>query len=521
MSTKRPSDLYKHIYSKKPMRSFFTDMFVISVLAAAQIALVILSVWNLYKSAVYIQIALWFISLVVVVYIINKHESASYKLAWSVPILLFPAFGGIMYLYCQGRLSIFRFKKKIEIVDKEIQQLTAKFPSANREFSSSHPSGSTLVNYLNNKGFPIYSNTESVYFASGEEMYDELLKQLKNAKEYIFLEFFIVHEGKMWDSILEILKQKAAEGVDVRLIYDGMGSVTTLPRKYYKTLQRAGIRCVVFNPFVPVISTMQNNRDHRKIVAIDGTVAFTGGVNLSDEYINAVTRFGRWKDSAIMVKGDAAHAYALMFLRNWNIFQKEPDHSDRYIKKPSQRKRDGYYAPYCDSPFDDDPIARNTYLNLINRANRYIYIMTPYLILDEELESALKLAAESGIDVRIITPHHADKKYVHLMTRYSYLSLIKSGVKIYEYEPGFLHSKNILVDDECAVVGSVNFDYRSLYLHFECAQLFFDASSLSDVKKDFMNTFDISIEITEKECKKDKGFSGLICQLLRLFTPLF
>lgn len=521
MSKKSNRTVDKKIYSKKPMRSFFTDMFVISILAAAQIALVILSVWNLYKSTVYIQLALSFISLCVVVYIVNKHDSSSYKLAWAVPILIFPAFGGIMYLYCQARFSIFRFKRRIETVNDHIQKLTDKFHNANAEFSESHPAGTPLANYLCKNGFPVYSGTESVYFPSGEAMYDELLAQLKNAKKYIFMEFFIVHEGQMWDGILSILREKVKEGVDVRLMYDGMGSITTLPRKYHKTLHNYGIKCVVFNPFVPVISTMQNNRDHRKIVAIDGKVAFTGGVNLSDEYINAVTRFGKWKDSAIMLKGDAAVAYTLMFLRSWNIFQKEPDLSEEYISISAKTKQDGYYAPYCDSPFDDELVARNVYLNLINRANKYIYIMTPYLILDEELESALTMAAGSGIDVRIITPHHADKKYVHLMTRYSYPSLIKSGVKIYEYEPGFLHSKNILIDDECAVVGSVNFDYRSLYLHFECAQLLFDSPSLKDIKKDFNATFDISLEITEKNCKKDRGFPGLITQLLKLFSPLF
>ncbi|MBQ8696934.1 MAG: cardiolipin synthase [Clostridia bacterium] len=521
MSKKSQINVDKKIYSKNPMRSFFTDMFVISVLAALQIALMIVSIWNLYKTTVYVQLALSFISLLVVVYIINKHDSTSFKLAWAVPILLFPAFGGIMYLYCQVRVSTFRFKKRIEKINQQIVSMTERQRVSTEQFRLAHPSGAPLSGYLEKSGFPFYANTRSVYFPSGEAMYEELLKQLRLAEEYIFLEFFIVHEGQMWDGILEILKEKAANGVDVRLMYDGMGSITTLPRKYHKTLQKLGINTVVFNPFVPVISTMQNNRDHRKIVAIDGRVAFTGGVNLSDEYINAVTRFGKWKDSAIMVTGDAAAAYSLMFLRSWNIFRREPDTDERYIRPSTAVEGDGYYAPYCDSPFDEELIARNVYLNLINRANKYIYIMTPYLILDEELESALMLAADSGIDVRIITPHHADKKYVHMMTRYSYPALIKRGIKIYEYEPGFLHSKNILVDDKCAVVGSVNFDYRSLYLHFECAQLLYDSPSITQIKEDFTSTFDISIPITQENCKKDKGLSRLITQLLKVFSPLF
>lgn len=521
MNSKKPRVTNKKVYSKKPMRSFFTDLFVISILAALQIALVIVSIWNLYKTTVYVQLVLSFISLLVVVYIINRHDSTSYKLAWAVPILLFPAFGGIMYLYCRVRLGTFRFKRRIENIDERILSLTAKQNNATEDFRESHPSGAPLSQYLENSGFPFYANSVSTYFSSGEEMYDELIKQLSEAKDYIFMEFFIVHEGVMWNGILDILTKKAAEGVDVRVMYDGMGSLTTLPRRYHKTLASYGIKTVVFNPFLPVISTMQNNRDHRKIVAIDGKVAFTGGVNLSDEYINAVTRFGKWKDSAIMVRGDAAAAYSLMFLRSWNIFQKEPDFSDKYTVTYPEKASDGYYAPYCDSPFDEELVARNVYLNLINRASKYIYIMTPYLILDDELESALSLAADSGIDVRIITPHHADKKYVHMMTRNSYPALIKRGIKIYEYEPGFLHSKNILVDDSCAVVGSVNFDYRSLYLHFECAQLLYDSPSLMQIKEDFQKTFDISLPITKDNCKKDSGLSRLMTQLLKVFSPLF
>lgn len=352
-------------------------------------------------------------------------------------------------------------------------------------------------------------------------MYASLLEQLAKAEEYIFIEFFIVHEGVMWNSILDLLAEKAAAGVDVRMLYDGMGSITTLPRKYNKYLESRGIKCKIFNKFVPVVSTMQNNRDHRKIVAIDGKVAYTGGVNLSDEYINEVERFGHWKDAAIMVKGHAAVEYTLMFLRNWNIFEKKPVSPEYFVRDFDAPACEGYFQPYCDSPFDDKQIARNVYLSMISRANRYIYIMTPYLILDEELEAAIKLAAESGVDVRIITPHHADKIYVHLLTRNSYAGLIRSGVKIYEYEPGFLHSKNILTDDNCAVVGSVNFDYRSLYLHFECAQLFYDHPAIQELKKDFEQTFDISIEITENDCRKDKGLPRLFTQLLKLFAPLF
>ncbi len=511
----------KKQYPKNTLRSFFTDLLLISLLAAAQIVLICFSVWNLYVSVFYIQIACRVISFFVVLHIVNKRESASYKLAWSVPILLFPAFGGILYIFCQGRLSIFRFKRRIESVDNEIKTAACLEPDASEQMRINHPERASLTRYLKEAGFPLYHNTDARYFSSGEEMHASLLDALRKAKEYIFIEFFIVGEGQMLDSVLEILKQKAAEGVDVRFLYDGMGTITTLPRKYNQTLAEYGINCKVFNRFVPVISTMQNNRDHRKIVVIDGKIAFTGGVNLSDEYINLVERFGHWKDAGIMVEGDAALGYIMMFLRNWNIFEKQPECTDKYLYPMHTEDGEGYFQPYCDSPFDSERTARNVYLNLINRANRYIYIMTPYLILDEELDTAIKLAAKSGIDVRIITPHHADKKYVHLLTRSSYTELIQSGVKIYEYEPGFLHSKNILTDDTCGIVGSVNFDYRSLYLHFECAQLFYDHSALQSLKEDFERTFRISLPITEKDCKKDKGLPRFFTQLLKLFAPLF
>ncbi|MCI8589459.1 MAG: cardiolipin synthase [Clostridiales bacterium] len=508
-------------YTKKPMRSFFIDLFLIAILAAAQIVLICFYVYNLYVSVIYIEIAFRVVSVLVVIYIINKRESNSYKLAWSVPILMFPAFGGILYIICQGRLSIFRFKRRIEDVDNEIKAVSDKYPNLISSFAADHPEFAPNTEYLNRNGFPLFDHTDATYFPNGESMYASLLEELAKAEKYIFIEFFIVHEGVMWNTILDLLVQKVKDGVDVRMLYDGMGSITTLPRKYNKYLESLGIKCKIFNRFVPAVSTMQNNRDHRKIVAIDGKVAYTGGVNLSDEYINVVERFGHWKDAAILVKGAAAAEYTLMFLRNWNIFEKNPESPANYLCMHKADRNIGYFQPYCDSPFDDKQVARNVYLNLINRANHYIYIMTPYLILDEELDSALKLAAESGVDVRIITPHHADKVYVHIMTRNSYAELIKSGVKIYEYEPGFLHSKNILTDDRCAVVGSVNFDYRSLYLHFECAQLFYDHPAIKDLKKDFEDTFKISIEITENDCRKDKGFSRIFAQLLKLFSPLF
>ncbi len=511
------TDKYKHI----SRRTFFTDLLIVGILAMAQIILLILYAWHLFRAVAIIEIASRFLSIFVVIYVINKRESNSYKLAWIVPILLFPAFGGILYVFCQGRIGIFAFKKKILDTEKLIYHAVCDIPDASEEFEKQYPEYKPRTEYLKKSGFPMYSGTDTKYYPSGEDVFDDMISALESAQKYIFLEYFIIHEGFFWDSVLDILIKKAAEGVDVRIIYDGMGSITTLPSKYDRFLNSKGIKCRVFNKFVPAISTMQNNRDHRKILVLDGTCAFTGGINLADEYLNKIERFGYWKDCAIKVTGDAAQGYALMFLRNWNIINKEKDDPEKYITPLSNATGNGYFQPYCDNPFDKEWIGRNVYLDMICRAEKSIYIMTPYLIVDEELDCALKLAARSGIDVRIITPHKADKKFVFMITRSSYAEFMEAGIKIYEYTPGFIHSKNLIVDGKCAVVGSVNFDYRSLYLHFECAQLFYGHKEIEKINEDFEKTFEISQQITFDDCRKNSGLSRVITQIFKIFSPLF
>ncbi len=508
-------------YKLNPKRTFITELFIVVLLALAQVVLLILYAWQLFKAVAIIEIASRVLSVFVVIYVINKRENNSYKLAWVVPILLFPAFGGMLYVFCQGRISIFAFRKKILETEKHFHQSVKDMPDASGDFETENPDYKPRTEYLKSLGFPMYSGTDAKYYPMGEDVFDDIISALKSAKEYIFIEYFIIHEGYFWNSILDILTEKASEGVDVRIIYDGVGSVTTLPRKYNKTLQALGIKCKVFNRFVPVISTMQNNRDHRKVLSIDGKVAFTGGVNLADEYINKIEKFGKWKDSAIRVTGSAAQGFSLIFLRNWNIINKEYEDPSKYIKSTTGDNGKGYFQPYCDNPFDSDEVGRNVYLDMISRAKKSIYIMTPYLIMDEELDCAIKLAARSGIDVRIITPHKADKKFVYMVTRSSYAELMESGVKIYEYTPGFIHSKNVLVDGECAVVGSINFDYRSLYLHFECGQLFYSSPALEELNDDFEKTFELSQKITFDDCRKNSGISRIATQLLKVFTPLF
>lgn len=326
----------------------------------------------------------------------------------------------------------------------------------------------------------------------------------------------------MWNNILEILKQKAAQGVLVRLIYDDMGCFLTLPKDYPAQLRKCGIQCVVFNPFRPLLSAKQNNRDHRKIAVIDGKVAFTGGINLADEYINAIEKHGHWKDAAIMLEGRAAWSFTLIFLQMWELCTHTGEsYADYYPwkKQDCPITASGFVQPYADSPMDTEHVGEHVYLQILNNAKEYVYINTPYLIVDDSMLSALCLAAKSGVDVRIVTPHRWDKWLVHMTTRSYYRELIKSGVKIYEYTCGFIHSKTFVSDDRTATVGTTNLDFRSLYLHFECGTLLFDNTAVIEVKEDFLNTLTICQQVSKKDCKTNI-VTRLFQNILRLFAPL-
>lgn len=334
------------------------------------------------------------------------------------------------------------------------------------------------------------------------------------------MEYFIIQEGKMWNTILDILKEKAAQGVDIRVIYDDMGCIMTLPNGYNKKLESYGIKCSVFNPFVPILSSKFNTRDHRKICVIDGNVGFTGGINLADEYINAYEKHGHWKDTSVMLKGEGVFALTAMFLSMWDYLHGEKEDYSKYYPTEWDTSAPGYVQPFTDNPLDDEAVGETVYLNLINKAKHYVYITTPYLILDSEMITALSIAAKSGVDVRIITPHIADKWYVHAVSRAHYEILTEAGVKIYEYTPGFIHAKTFVVDDDYAVVGTINLDYRSLYLHFECAAWMYQTDSVAAVKEDFFKTQQLSQEITLEECRKVSFARKLGRSVLRVFAPL-
>ena len=462
------------------------------------------------------------LSIIIVFIIINNKSNPSYKIAWIVPVMIFPIFGGLFYLLYGGNKLSTREKLKMVIQNIEMTNSLKQNDEIIKKIGDKSIYAKNQSEYiLNYAKCPVYNNTETTYFKIGEEKFEALLRELKKAEKFIFLEYFIIQEGKMFNSILEILEEKAKQGVDVRLIYDDVGCIVTLPHNYKNTLEAKGIKCRVFNPIKPFFTRRLNNRDHRKIVVIDGDVGFTGGINLADEYINEYEKHGYWKDAGIMLKGDAVWNLTVMFLSMWDyIDNKEED----YIKfKPSKNKyynSKGYVQPFDDSPLINEPIGETVYLNLINKAKDYIYINTPYLIIDNEMATALKIAAKSGVDIKIVTPYIPDKKFVHAVTKSYYESFIKDGIEIYEFTPGFMHAKTFVVDDEYGVVGSINLDFRSLYLHYECGVWLYKTESIKSMKDDYLKTLKRCHKVTMEECKNTSSIRKVLRLIIRMFAPL-
>ena len=463
------------------------------------------------------------LSVAAVFWIVNRSSEPAYKIAWIVPILIFPIFGGLFYLLFGGSRLSKRTRRKMEGMDRKMLEVLG--PDFKAE-SIIHFGEDAVhqARYLEHVAHcPVYGGTETEYFPLGEDCFARMVEELKKAERYIFLEYFIIEDGVMWDTILDILTEKVRAGVDVRVMYDDIGSMFTLPRDYAAELEkRTGIQCCVFNPFVPILSLRLNNRDHRKILVIDGKVAFTGGINLADEYINQKVRYGHWKDSAILVRGEAAWSMTVMFLTLWDYTREVGDENyDDF--RPVWRERvegQGFVQPYTDNPLDQEAVGQSVYLNLINRARRYVYITTPYLIVDDSMNTALCIAAKSGVDVRIMTPHIPDKKVVFEVTRAHYAPLLEAGVKIYEYTPGFVHAKNFAVDDKFGTVGTVNLDYRSLFLHFENGVWLCGDPTVRDIKADFLATLEQCQPVPLAESRALPWWRKAYRAVLRVFAPL-
>ncbi len=445
----------------------------------------------------------------IVLSIVRTSKHLSSDLMWIFIIMLFPVFGTGLYIFLGANILTSKEMWKLINATRD----SAKYYKDHDDkkiidkATSEYPVCGGLFKYLSgHAGFTAYENKEGDfdYYPLGDDGFPAMLEEMKKAKQYIFLEYFIVSRGEMWDSMHEILKQKAEEGLDVRVMYDDLGSFTTLPMSYAKTLRKEGIKCIPFNRISPILGAIMNHRDHRKILVIDGKTAFSGGVNLADEYINKVEKYGHWKDNIIRIKGDAVWSYTVMFLTHWSALSDEKEDFNKYkcdVHENDGANNDGYIIPYGDTPLDDDHVGQDVYMNILNEAYNYCYIMTPYLILDTEFVNALNLAAARGVDVRIITPGVPDKKTVWGVTRSFYETLTAGGVKIYEYTPGFVHAKVFVSDDRVATVGTINLDYRSLYLHFENGTCLIGSRKVMDVKEDVLETLEKCKEITAKEAK--------------------
>ncbi|NMA69289.1 MAG: cardiolipin synthase, partial [Desulfitobacterium sp.] len=494
----------------KNLPMFYRVVFI-ALLLILQFSSFVVIIWRFSNFFIYFYFTCTILSIVALLTILNSKSNPAYKIAWIIPILLFPIFGGLFYLmFGRNKLSK-RQKRKMKKIDEKMEQVLVQDPQVMEELAEENLGAANLARYIEKYSLcPIYQNNYTEYFPLGEEMYERLLEELRKAEEFIFLEYFIIDEGKVWDSILEILKEKAQQGLDVRVIYDDVGSLFKLPYGYDKKLRAMGIKCQIFNRLIPVLTTRMNNRDHRKIAVIDGKVAFTGGINLADEYINAYDRFGHWKDTAIMIRGEAVWNFTVMFLSLWDyearITEDYTNFKANHETTAIQEKHPGFVQPFGDSPLDEETIGETIYLTLMGKAQHYIYINTPYLILSNEMITALTAAAKRSVDVRIVTPYRGDRWFVHSMTRSSYQILVESGVKIYEYSPGFMHAKSMVIDDVHAIVGTINMDYRSLYLHFECGVYLYGTESVLDVKKDYLETLTKSQEVTLEDCYAVKWY---------------
>jgi cardiolipin synthase len=464
-------------------------------------------------------------TVVLTIFIVNRNYNPAFKIAWILVITAIPVFGCLIFLISRIQLTRKFFNHEIIQKFEETRPLLKQSSTTFEEVKQDNQYVANLAKYLHNyAGYPIHSGTKTEYFPIGELFFEDLKQELSKAEHFIFMEFFIIDRGKMWGEVLEILLDKAKQGVDVRLIYDGMGSQTILPLNYDKKLNALGIKCKIFNPFVPMLSSVQNNRDHRKIVVIDGHTAYTGGVNLADEYINVKHRFGHWKDTAIKLHGEGVINFTMMFFNMWNYTNQsnENNYSDYFPHKyhPQPFENDGYVIPYGDIPIDDEHVGKNVYIDILSKAKDYVYIMSPYLILDSETITAMEIASKSGVKVRLIVPAIPDKWYVYVIAQSFYKELLDMGVEVYEYSKGFVHAKSFVSDDVIATVGTINLDFRSLYLHFEDAVFMYRSKSVMDVKTDFKQTLKDCRKIDYEYVSKIPLRRKLVGALLRIVSPM-
>ena len=498
----------------------FSRAVIASILILLQLFLFFYLLITADKIGAYIYLAIDVLSVLITLYLINKSYEPTQKLSWLLFIIIFPVVGVPVYLLFSSN-HISNKYKRIYVVDEPNERDELEYKRLISDLEEKDLNIASQFRYIHdNAHLPVKDGTKAEYLPTGELYFDKLLQELKKAKKYIFMQYYIVEEGKMWNSILTILRKKVEEGVDVRLIYDDLGCIKTLPYTYDRRLRKLGIKCYKFNKFIPVLSATHNNRDHRKITIIDGNVGFMGGINLADEYINEVEKYGRWKDSGIMLQGKAVDNLLAIFMPTYNVVAKKHDDIEEY-KCSEYVESNGCVQVYGTGPIPayNDNVAADVYLNLIYSATKFLYITTPYLITDYNMMHALELAAKRGVDVRIVTPHVPDKKFIFMMTRQSYEQLLKAGVKIYEYTPGFIHAKQMICDDMKAIIGTINLDYRSLIHNFECAAYLYNDETILTMKEEYKDLLDDCEEIDLKNCKV-KWYVSLLRKTLSFFSPV-
>jgi cardiolipin synthase len=503
-------------------RIIFSRTALIAVLLLVQIGILALGLVYVREYRVVLYAFLQILGIVVTIAIINGKDNPAFKLTWILVVLALPVFGTAMYIWCRIQPGTHGLALRLQKLKEETDEYMEQDPRVFADLRRSKLATANLAYYMANQlHFPTYRNTEMMFFPLGQDKFAQLKEELNRAESFIFMEYFIVEESYMWSEILKILKHKARAGVEVRFMYDGIGSLP-MPHNYPEKLKKYGIKCKIFNPIRPVLSTVQNNRDHRKICVIDGKVAFTGGINLGDEYINRKRRFGHWKDTAIMLKGNAVQSFTMMFLNMWNIDERAKERYERYLTPMSSVVLDslGYALPYADSPYDHENVGEQVYFHILNHAKKYVHIMTPYLILDNEMITTLMQTAKSGIDVKIIMPYIPDKWYAFALAKTYYEELMEAGVEIYEYIPGFVHAKIFVSDDDTATVGTVNLDFRSLYLHHECGVFIYNNPVVADIEEDFQNTLERCRRVTFVQLRQRSLLMKMAGPVLRLFAPL-
>ncbi|MDO4285905.1 MAG: cardiolipin synthase [Eubacteriales bacterium] len=462
------------------------------------------------------------VALAVCLMIYGRRTNAAIKIPWIMLILVWPVVGLCLYALMGRRNTTKRMRERFEVIDASLEGTLRQADDVIPALEQIDYGTANVFRYLwKTPGYPVYRNTDVTFYPEASEGFEAQLRDLEQAQHFIFMEYYAIEEASAFARLKEVLARKAGEGVEVRVFYDDIGSIGFINIDFIHRMEEAGVRCQVFNPVVPILNIFMNNRDHRKFTVIDGKVGYTGGYNLADEYFNITHPYGYWKDSGVRLEGDAVRSLTVLFLEMWNLRQRTDADYYRYLPQISYRAREqGFVAVYGDSPLDLEHVGETVYMNLVKNAKHSVWFTTPYLIITDEMKRELRQAAKRGVDVRIITPGIPDKKMVYQVTRSYYEELAEAGVRIYEYTPGFLHSKQCIADGEIAVVGTINLDYRSLYLHFEDAVLFYRCSCIEEIREDFVRIMKESAEVTEQYSEFRKNGLMLWQLFLRLCSPL-